>query len=36
MPLQWEIIYYETAKGECPIQEFIDSRKEREQAKILS
>ena len=36
MPLQWKIIYYGTANGECPIQEFIDSRKEREQAKILS
>ncbi|MXY80647.1 MAG: type II toxin-antitoxin system RelE/ParE family toxin, partial [Gemmatimonadetes bacterium] len=36
MPLQWKIIYYETATSECPIQEFIDSRKEREQAKILS
>ena len=36
MSSQWKIIYYETAEGECPIQGFINGRKEREQAKILS
>ena len=36
MSSQWKIIYYETADGECPIQGFINGRKEREQAKILS
>ena len=32
----WKIIYYETADGECPVQGFVDNRREREQAKILS
>ena len=36
MSSRWKIIYYETADGECPIQGFINGRKEREQAKILS
>lgn len=30
------ILYYETEDGQCPIRKFIDSRKERDQAKILS
>ena len=33
---QWRIIYYETSDGKCPVQEFIDTRKERDQAKMLS
>lgn len=32
----WCIVFYETKDGRCPVQEFIDSRKEREQAKIVS
>ncbi len=33
---KWHVFYYESAAGACPVQEFIDSRKERDQAKILS
>ena len=36
MKRKWHILYYETEDGLCPVQEFIDSRKERDQAKILS
>jgi phage-related protein len=36
MKRKWNIIYYETVKGKCEVQEFIASRKDREQAKILS
>ena len=36
MPSQWNIVYYETAHGECPVREFIDGRKDREQAKVLA
>lgn len=32
----WRVFYYETKEGLCPIREFIDSRKKRDQAKILS
>jgi hypothetical protein len=32
----WHIIYYEAEDGQCPIQEFIDGRKARDQAKILA
>ena len=32
----WRVIYYEADDGQCPIQEFIDGRKERDQAKILA
>ena len=34
--VDWEVIYYETDDGKCPIMEFIDSRKKRNQAKVLS
>ena len=34
--MSWKIIFYESADGECAIQGFIDGRREREQAKILS
>ena len=30
------MLYYESADGACPVQEFIDSRKYRDQAKIFS
>ena len=33
---QWRVIYYETKDGKCPVQEFIDSRSKKNQAKILS
>lgn len=36
MQQHWNIIYYETETGECPVQKFIDSRKEENQAKIFS
>ena len=36
MNKKWNIIYYETEKGICEIEEFIDSKNKREQAKILS
>jgi hypothetical protein len=33
----WHAIYYETNKGQCPVQDFIDSRnKKRDQAKVLT
>jgi phage-related protein len=35
MTSNWHTVYYETEEGQCPIQEFIDARKERDQAKIL-
>ena len=32
----WHVIYYETDKGQCPVQDFIESRhKKRDQAKLL-
>lgn len=34
--MAWEVIYYETEDHKCPIMEFIDSRKKRNQAKVLS
>jgi phage-related protein len=34
--MPWKIIYYETTDGDCPIRTFIESRGEREQAKIFS
>ena len=36
MKSKWKIIYYETASGECPIIDFIESRNKRNQAKIFS
>ncbi len=36
MNRKWHLIYYETIGGECPVQKFIDSRKDREQAKIFA
>jgi len=36
MKTLWNIIYYETELGECPVKKFIDSRKEHNQAKIFS
>ena len=36
MEANWKIIYYETKDKECPVYEFIENRKERTQAKILS
>lgn len=36
MNRKWHIIYYETSDGHCPVQEFIDARKERDQAKTFS
>ena len=35
MDVDWHLLYYERTEGECPLREFIDSRKIREQAKIL-
>ena len=32
----WQVLYYESADGTCSVAEFIDSRKERDQAKIFS
>ena len=29
------VVYYETEDGDCPLQAFIDSREERDQAKIF-
>ena len=36
MVVGWRVFYYERPDGECPIRAFIDSRKTREQAKILA
>ena len=36
MTADWRVLYYETAEGTCPIREFVDSRKAREQAKALA
>lgn len=36
MKSKWQILYYETVEGESPVEKFIDSRKDRDQAKILS
>ena len=33
---KWRVFYYESADGTCPVQEFIDTRKDRDQAKIFS
>ena len=32
----WKVIYYETAEGRCPVEEFIDSRSAGNQAKLLA
>ena len=36
MKAKWPVLYYETAEGERPVEKFIDSRKDRDQAKIFS
>jgi hypothetical protein len=36
MKQKWHVLYYESANGVCPVQEFVDTRKDRDQAKILS
>jgi hypothetical protein len=36
MKAKWQVLYYETADGERPVERFIESRKDRDQAKILS
>ncbi|MFH0977002.1 MAG: type II toxin-antitoxin system RelE/ParE family toxin [Spirochaetota bacterium] len=36
MESKWHIIYYETAKEECPIEDFINSRSIKNRAKIFS
>ena len=33
---KWKVIYYETTKKECYVQDFIDSVNKRNQAKILA
>jgi len=33
---KWNIIYYELKSGECPIENFIDSRNINNRAKVLS
>jgi phage-related protein len=32
----WKIVYYETSTGECPVEEFINSKNPRNQAKLLA
>ena len=36
MAVDWRVSYYETPEGNCPVREFIDSRKGRDQAKIFT
>ena len=31
----WELVYYETARGHCPVQEYLDGLDDREAAKVL-
>jgi hypothetical protein len=33
---KWEILYYKDQDGNCPIEIFIDSRSEKNQAKIMA
>ncbi|MBI5847660.1 MAG: type II toxin-antitoxin system RelE/ParE family toxin [Nitrospirae bacterium] len=33
---KWQVLYYETSEGVVPVEKFIDSRKDRDQAKIFS
>ena len=35
MERKWHVIYYETRAGSCSIQDFVDSRKDRDQARVL-
>jgi len=34
--VDWRVLYYEVPEGKYPVQEFIDSRKGRDQAKIFA
>ena len=36
MAVDWHVLFYETPEGKCPVREFIDSRKGRDQAKIFA
>ncbi len=36
MAQNWRILYYETQKGHCPVQEFVRTQKIRQRAKILN
>lgn len=36
MKHNWHVLYYESADGACPVQQFINIRKDRDQAKIFS
>lgn len=36
MKSKWNIIYYETAKEECPVEDFINSRSMNNRVKILN
>ena len=36
MSKQWTVVYYEDRTGDCPVQDFIDSRSDANQAKILA
>jgi len=36
MKNKWTVIYYETPDKQCPIEEFIDSRSKKNQAKLLA
>jgi hypothetical protein len=36
MKSKWKLVYYETAEEECPVEDFINSRSIKNQAKILN
>ena len=36
MAQNWRILYYESRKGHCPVQEFISTQKTRQRAKIMN
>jgi hypothetical protein len=36
MRTQWEIVYYTTSTGKCPVERFLESRSIRNQARLLA
>ena len=36
MKSKWNVVYYETVKKECPVEDFINSRSIKNRAKILN
>lgn len=36
LPDAWEVIYYETEDGKCPVESFIDNLQKKEQEKVMA